>query len=305
MRPADDTEPDDAKRDPRDFALWKGAKPGEPAWETPWGPGGPAGTWNARPWPPSTWAPPSTSTAAAWTWSSRTTRTSSPSPGRPGDGFAQYWMHNGLVGVAGEKMSKSLGNSLLVDAMVTQVPPGGAALLPGQAHYRSAIEYSRGRAGRGGRRLPADRGLRARGRPRSAGQAAAGRGGGLPAASSPPRMDDDLGVPPALAVVHDTVRDGNNALAAGDTARPAALAAGPGHARRARPRPAGRALGVGQRRRMTTCTRWSTRWSRWRSTSGRRPASARTTRRPTRSGTTCRPPGIAHRGHPARARAGS
>ena len=86
MRAADDTETAAAKRDPRDFALWKGAKPGEPWWETPWGPGRPAGTWNARPWPPSTWAPRSTSTAAAWTWSSRTTRTSWPSPARPATG---------------------------------------------------------------------------------------------------------------------------------------------------------------------------------------------------------------------------
>ena len=67
MRPADDTETNDAKRDPRDFALWKGAKPGEPAWNTPWGRAGPAGTWSAPPWPPNTWGPPSTSTAAAWT----------------------------------------------------------------------------------------------------------------------------------------------------------------------------------------------------------------------------------------------
>ena len=59
-----------------------------------------------------------------------------------GDGFARYWMHNGLVGVAGEKMSKSLGNSLLVDAMITRVRPAELRYYLGQAHYRSEIEYS-------------------------------------------------------------------------------------------------------------------------------------------------------------------
>ena len=67
MRPAEDTDDAGAKRDPRDFTLWKAAKPGEPYWETPWGPAGRAGTWNARPCPPSTSARPSTSTAAGWT----------------------------------------------------------------------------------------------------------------------------------------------------------------------------------------------------------------------------------------------
>lgn len=55
------------KRDPRDFAMWKAVKPGEPSWETPWGPGRPAGTWSAPLWRTSTWAAPSTSTAAGST----------------------------------------------------------------------------------------------------------------------------------------------------------------------------------------------------------------------------------------------
>ena len=59
-----------------------------------------------------------------------------------GDGFAQYWLHNGLVGLAGEKMSKSLGNSLLVDAVITQVQPVELRYYLSQAHYRSGLEYS-------------------------------------------------------------------------------------------------------------------------------------------------------------------
>lgn len=71
-----------AKRDARDFALWKAAKPGEPSWDTPWGAAGPAGTWSAPRWPTATSASASTSTAAASTWCSRTTRTRSRSPRR-------------------------------------------------------------------------------------------------------------------------------------------------------------------------------------------------------------------------------
>ena len=60
-------EVDEAKRDPLDFVLWKHAKPGEPSWDSPWGPGGRAGTSSARPCRPRCSARTSTSTAAAWT----------------------------------------------------------------------------------------------------------------------------------------------------------------------------------------------------------------------------------------------
>src|SRR5262249_29567601 len=142
MRPAEDTDAADAKRDPRDFALWKGPKPGEPAWETPWGPGRPG--WHLE-------------------CSAMATKYLGPTvdihgggldlvlphpehhlaPSRAaGDGFARYWVHNGLVGTAGAKMSKSLGNSLLVDAVVARVRPVELRYYLGQAHYRSSIEYS-------------------------------------------------------------------------------------------------------------------------------------------------------------------
>jgi cysteinyl-tRNA synthetase len=86
MAPADDADPR-GKRDPRDFALWKGAKPDEPAsasWPAPYGRGRPAGTSSARRWPASTWATRSTSTAGASTFVSRTTRTSRRSRARRG-----------------------------------------------------------------------------------------------------------------------------------------------------------------------------------------------------------------------------
>ena len=77
-----------------------------------------------------------------------------------GDGFARYWLHNGLVRLGGEKMSKSLGNSLLVDAMVTEVRPVELRYYLGQAHYRSDIDYSPEALAEVVGRLPQDRGLR-------------------------------------------------------------------------------------------------------------------------------------------------
>jgi len=135
-----------------------------------------------------------------------------------GDGFAQYWVHNGLVGLAGEKMSKSLGNSLLVDAVVTEVRPVELRYYLGQAQMRSNIEYS-----------PAalDEAVAAYRRiegfvTRAAELAGDTQDPPTDRDAMPPAfaaaLDDNLAVPQALAVVHDTVHDGNKALASGDTA---------------------------------------------------------------------------------------
>lgn len=130
-----------------------------------------------------------------------------------GDDFARYWVHNAWVTLSGEKMSKSLGNSVLVSEMVKQWRPIVLRYYLGTPHYRSMIEYSKESL-------------------RDA-EAAFGRIEGFaqrvvelvgetvePAAEVPPAfaeaMDDDLGVPQALAVVHTTVRQGNSALAADD-----------------------------------------------------------------------------------------
>jgi cysteinyl-tRNA synthetase len=119
--------------------------------------------------------------------------------------------------VAGEKMSKSLGNSLLVDAMVTQVRPVELRYYLGQAHYRSNIEYSPealDEAVTAYRRIEGfiARAVELTGDAQD--PATAGRDAIPPAFAA--ALDDDLSVPQALAVVHETIRDGNNALAAGD-----------------------------------------------------------------------------------------
>ena len=219
MLAADDSDTVGAKRDPRDFTLWKGAKPGEPAWETPWGPGRPG--WHLE-------------------CSAMATKYLGPSfdihgggldlvfphhenelaqSRAAGDGFAQYWLHNGLLGMAGEKMSKSVGNSLLVDAVITRVRPVELRYYLGQAHYRSGLEYSPDALAEG---VAAYRGiegfvLRAA-ELTGPGQDKGGEdtaGGGWPAAFAA-ALDDDLAVPQALAIVHDVLRTGNNALAAGE-----------------------------------------------------------------------------------------
>ena len=221
MRAADDTETNDAKRDPRDFALWKGAKPGEPAWETPWGPGRPG------------WHLECSAMATKYLGASFDIHGGGLDLVFPhhenelaqsraaGDEFARYWLHNGLVGVAGAKMSKSLGNSLLVDVMVTRVRPVELRYYLGQAHYRSPLEYSEealAEAVAAYRRIEGfvTRATELLGRP-SAAHPDLSPLAGVP---GPPEfaaaLDDDLGVPQALAVVHETVREGNSALAAGD-----------------------------------------------------------------------------------------
>jgi cysteinyl-tRNA synthetase len=141
-----------------------------------------------------------------------------------GDGFARYWMHNGLLGLDGEKMSKSLGNSLLVGEVLTRVRAPELRYYLVQAHYRSLLEYSEDaleEAAAAYQRIErfAVRAqevlLDGEGAP-EAGEA------GDEAAELPvsfrSAMDDDLSVPAALAAVHACVRDGNQALAGSDKA---------------------------------------------------------------------------------------
>ena len=222
MRPAEDTETADAKHDPRDFTLWKGAKPGEPFWETPWGPGRPG------------WHLECSAMATAYLGSTFDIHGGGLDLVFPhhenevaqshaaGDGFARYWVHNGLVGLAGEKMSKSLGNSLLVDAMVTQVRPVELRYYLGQAHYRSPIEYSPAALEEAVTAYRRIEGFVTRaaeltaGHPASEGEVPGQPGANWTPATFTAALDDDLAVPQALAVVHDWVRDGNNALASAD-----------------------------------------------------------------------------------------
>jgi cysteinyl-tRNA synthetase len=230
MRAAEDVD-DSHKRDPRDFALWKGAKPGEPTWDTPWGPGRPG--WHLE------------CSAMSTKYLGQTFdihgggldlvfphhENELAQSHAAGDGFARYWVHNGLLGLSGEKMSKSLGNSLLVDVMITQVRPADLRYYLGQAHYRSELDYSPdalAEAAAAYRRIE-NFVIRAAEASRSSQDGTSLDPGTLSATALPAAftaaMDDDLSLPKALAVVHEAVTEGNSALAAGDRAGAAKQAA--------------------------------------------------------------------------------
>jgi cysteinyl-tRNA synthetase len=221
MLPAADSDAS-GKRDARDFAMWKAAKPGEPAWDTPWGPGRPG------------WHLECSAMAAKYLGASFDIHGGGLDLVFPhheneiaqstaaGDGFANYWLHNAWVTTAGEKMSKSLGNSLLVDEVVTRVRPVELRYYLAGSHYRSMQEYSDesvAEAGQGYRRIEGFLHRAAE----SLGMSGAPE---VRAAARPPAfdeaMDDDISVPQALAVLHEQVRAGNAALAADDAAAVAA-----------------------------------------------------------------------------------
>jgi cysteinyl-tRNA synthetase len=216
-------EVDAAKRSSVDFALWKAAKPGEPAWDSPWGPGRPG--WHIE--------------CSAMSLEllgegfdlhgggddltfphHENERAQAEAAGHP---FARHWIHSGMINVGGEKMSKSLGNfRTLADAVDTH---GGRAfrLAVLQTHYRKAAELGDSELATAASAV---------GRLDALVRRAASAEVDLDGASADDavverfriEMDDDFGTPGAVAVVFDTVNAANLAIDTGDTARAAALA---------------------------------------------------------------------------------
>jgi len=230
MRPAEDAGDapgeDTAKRDPRDFTLWKAAKPGEPSWETPWGPGRPG--WHLECSAMSTkYLGPSFDIHCGGMDLIFPHHENEIAQSRAaGDGFARYWMHNGLLGLAGEKMSKSLGNSLLVTDILSRVRPAELRYYLVQAHYRSMLEFSEDALDEAAAAYQRIERFVVRAAEMLGGpdlDDAAGAPGDLRAAGEDElpdafrsALDEDLAVPSALAAVHACLRDGNQALAASD-----------------------------------------------------------------------------------------
>ena len=144
-----------------------------------------------------------------------------------GLGFANYWLHNAWVTISGEKMSKSLGNSLLVSEIIQIARPLAVRYYLSAAHYRSTIEYHEGSLREAEAAVDRIEGFVRRALPADD---LPGAGLAHPSVRAlPPEfvaaMDDDLNVSGALAVIHETVRAGNTALDEGDdeVARDAAL----------------------------------------------------------------------------------
>lgn len=208
LKDAQDADPR-GKRDPRDFALWKGYKDGEPesaAWDSPWGKGRPG------------WHLECSAMAGKYLGSHFDIHGGGLDLRFPhhenelaqstaaGDRFANFWLHNGLVTFEGEKMSKSIGNTVSPAEMLQTARPLVVRYYLGQAHYRSVLDY----------------------RPTSLDEAKVAverieaflsthlddfnRPAKVPAEFAE-AMDDDLNIPRALAVLHEKVREGN-ALAA-------------------------------------------------------------------------------------------
>jgi len=223
LRPAEDSDQSGAKRDLRDFTLWKGAKPGEPSWESPWGPGRPGWHLECSAMSTKYLGPTFDIHGGGMDLIFPHHENEIAQSRAAGDGFARYWVHNGLVGLAGEKMSKSLGNSLLVTDVLTRVRPAELRYYLVQAHYRSLLEFSEDaleEAVAAYQRIERFvlRATEVLGGPDAdLGQPGPGddEQEGLPT-SFRSAMDEDLGVPAALASVHACVRDGNQALFGSD-----------------------------------------------------------------------------------------
>jgi cysteinyl-tRNA synthetase len=214
-----DTEADfRGKKDPRDFALWKGHKDNEPldaSWESPFGRGRPG--WHIE--------------CSAMSVKYLGTNFDIHGGGldlrfphhenelaqstAAGDKFANYWLHNGLVNVAGAKMSKSAGNSILVKDVLTETNALAVRYYLGSAQYRSVLDYNEGVIQEAEAAIERITAFLARAGSKLA-QEKLLEGSSKVATSLPKKfieaMNDDLNMPSALAVLHESVRAGNTAL---------------------------------------------------------------------------------------------
>ena len=212
LQPAADAD-ETYKKDVRDFALWKAVKPGEPSWQTPWGPGRPG--WHLE------------CSAMAHAYLGETFdihgggldlvfphhENEIAQSEAAGFGFAKRWLHNAWVTQSGEKMSKSLGNTLQVHEILKSVRGIELRWYLGGAHYRSMLEYS----------------------PEALQEAATNfrrienflnRSTELLGSQPTPKisaefsdaMNDDLAVPAALATISENLRLGNQAITDNDKA---------------------------------------------------------------------------------------
>jgi cysteinyl-tRNA synthetase len=215
LEPAADTDTDERKRDPRDFALWKAHKPGEPetaSWATPWGRGRPGWHLECSAMAERYLGPAFDIHGGGLDLRFPHHENEQAQSRAAGDAFAQYWLHNGWVTLGGEKMSKSLGNTALVDEVVQRVRPVELRYYLVTPHYRSTIEYTDAalaEAGAAYRRLESFV-------KRAAERVGADAGNPVLCADFTNALDDDLGTPAAVAAIHEMVREGNTALAEGD-----------------------------------------------------------------------------------------
>ncbi len=207
------------KKDPRDFALWKAAKPGDPAWPTPWGPGRPG------------WHLECSAMAHAYLGEAFDIHGGGLDLIFPhheneiaqseaaGYAFSKRWMHNAWVTASGEKMSKSLGNSLQVAELLKTVRGIELRWYLGSAHYRSMLEFSHEALAESATAFRRIEGFLTRATEILGSSP-------IPVISQgfTDAMNDDLAVPTALAGISEALRIGNSAITSGDKAVIAASA---------------------------------------------------------------------------------
>jgi len=199
------------KKDPRDFALWKAAKPGDPAWPTPWGAGRPG------------WHLECSAMAHAYFGDAFDIHGGGLDLIFPhheneiaqseaaGYAFSKRWMHNAWVTASGEKMSKSLGNSLQVAELLKSVRGIELRWYLGSAHYRSMLEFSHEALAESATAFRRIEGFLTR---------ATEILGAVPlpviSQGFADAMNDDLAVPTALAGISEALRLGNSAITSDD-----------------------------------------------------------------------------------------
>jgi cysteinyl-tRNA synthetase len=199
LQPAADAD-ETYKKDPRDFALWKAAKPGDPSWPTPWGAGRDIHGGGLDLIFPHHENEIAQSEAAGY-------------------GFAKRWLHNAWVTASGEKMSKSLGNSLQVHELLKTVRGIELRWYLGSAHYRSMLEFSHealAESATAFRRIESflHRSVEILGTEPTP----------VLGTAFIDAMNDDLAVPTALASISEALRLGNSAITSGDKAMTATSA---------------------------------------------------------------------------------
>ena len=228
MRSGARIEPGEHKRDPLDFTLWKGAKPGEPQWESPWGPGRPG--WHIE------------CSAMSMKYLGNHfdlhgggqdlifphhENEIAQSEAATGEPFANFWVENGMVNLGGEKMSKSTQNLFYVDDIATSVDPEVVRYYLLSTHYRSPIDFNQERLAEAGTAHARLRGVLERAGMWRETAAPAPQGAMADAVALAERsfreaMDDDFNSAKALGHLFDLSREVNRALDGGDA--PQALA---------------------------------------------------------------------------------
>jgi cysteinyl-tRNA synthetase len=229
MRSGTRVEPGEAKRDPLDFALWKGAKPGEPAWDGPWGPGRPG--WHiecsamSMKYLGETFDIHGGGQDLIFPHHENEIAQSEAATGKP---FSRFWCENGMVNLTGEKMSKSTGNLFFIEDLVRSVEPEIVRYYLLSTHYRSPIEFSQERLTEAAVAYQRLRSVLGRAGAWDA-PAGVGPGGALAEAVADCRrlfreaMDDDFNSAKAIGHLFDLSREVNRALDEGSaSATPAA-----------------------------------------------------------------------------------